>query len=167
MLAKSPFFDSIPFWLRRPYVVMFVNTPASVGTDLKCAVRRSFWRPRWRLPARGAKRNKAGPDHDGNIGNVEHTGPKRPNADVEEVHDAATENSINPVRCAARNEQDEANTGRTSEPISDRHGYEDQQRKSGGNREDRGSRRTGPIRPEAQETAGVLRVAQSNGVRQI
>ncbi len=73
-------------------------------------MRLSFWRPRRRLPARCAKRNKACPDHDGDIGNVEHTGPKRPNADVEEVHDAAAENSINPVRCAARNEQDEANT---------------------------------------------------------
>jgi hypothetical protein len=73
-------------------------------------VRRSFWRPRRRLQAHGAERNKACPDHDGDIGNVEHTGPKRPNADVEEVNDAAAENSINPVRRAARNEQDETNT---------------------------------------------------------
>lgn len=130
-------------------------------------MRRSFWRPRRPLPARGAKRNKACPDHDGNIGNVEHTGPKRPNADVEEVHDAAAENSINPVRRAACNEEDEANTGGASEPISDSHSYEDQQREAGGNREDRGSRQTGQIRPKAQETAGVLGVAQSNGVRQI
>jgi len=79
-------------------------------------VRRSAWRLRRRLPARGAKRDKDCPDHDGDIGNVEHTGPKRPNADVEEVHDAAAENSINPVRCAARNEQDETNTGGASEP---------------------------------------------------
>jgi hypothetical protein len=130
-------------------------------------VRRSFCRPRRRLPACGAKRNKACPDHDGDIGNVEHTGPKRANADIEEVHDAAAENSIDPVRCAARNEQDEADAGGASEPISDRHRYEDQQRKSVGNREDRGSRRTGQIRAKAQETAGVLGVAQSNGIREI
>jgi hypothetical protein len=130
-------------------------------------VRRSFWCPRRRLPARGAKRNKACPDHDGDIGNVEHTGPNRPNADVEEVHDAAAENSINPVRRAARYEQGEANTGGASEPISDRHRYDEQQRESGGNREDRGSRLTGQVRPKAQETAGVLGVTQSNGVCQI
>jgi hypothetical protein len=118
-------------------------------------------------PSRGAKRNKACPDHDGDIGNVEHTGPKRPNAHIEEVHHAAAENSINPVRCAARNEQDEANTRGASQPISDRHSYEDQQRQSGGNREDRGSRLTGQVRPKAQETAGVLGVTQSNGVCQI
>jgi hypothetical protein len=128
-------------------------------------VRRSFQRPRRRLTAHGAKRHKAGPDHDGDIGNVEHTGPKRSNADVEEVHDAAAENSIDPVRRAARNEQDEANAGGASESISDRQSDEDQQRESGGNREDRRSRRTGQIRPKAQETAGVLDVAQSNGVR--
>jgi hypothetical protein len=75
-----------------------IVSAASVVTDSRCAVRWSFWRPRWRLPAHSAKRNKGGPDHDGDIGNVEHTCPKRPNADVEEVHDTATENSINPVR---------------------------------------------------------------------
>jgi hypothetical protein len=118
-------------------------------------------------PSRGAKRNKACPDHDGDIGNVEHTRPKLPNADVEEVHDLPLGTRSIQFECAARNEQDEANTGGASEPTSDRRGYEDQQRKSSGNREDRGSRRTGPIRPKAQETAGVLRVAQSNGVRQV
>jgi hypothetical protein len=176
MLASSPLFATVRHGERaslfasspaRLYARRAASSAASVATDSRCAVRPSFWRPLGRLPARGAKRNKGCPDHDGDIGYVEHTCPKRPNADGEKVHDAAAENSINPVRRAARNEQGEANTGGASEPISDRHSYEDQQRESGGNREHRGSRRTGQIRPQAQESAGVLRVAQSNGVRQI
>ena len=130
-------------------------------------MRWGLWRRRWWLLAHSVKRYKGCPDHDGDIGNVEHTCPNRPNADVEEVHDAAAENSINPVRRTARNEQDEANTGDASEPISDRHNYEDKQREPGRNREDRDSRRIGQIRPKAQESAGVLGVAQSNRIRKI
>ena len=37
------------------------------------------------------RQTQACPDHDGDIGNVEHSGPKRPNTDSEEVHDAAPE----------------------------------------------------------------------------
>ena len=40
-------------------------------------------------PAKCPKGHKSCPDHDGNIGDVEHTGPKLSNTDVEEVHDAA------------------------------------------------------------------------------
>ena len=55
----------------------------SMGSTV--AICRQFLHPR------NERDRQSCPDHDGDIGNVEHSGPKRPSTDSKEVHDAAAE----------------------------------------------------------------------------
>ena len=79
-------------------------------------------------PCEVPKGGKSCPGHDCDIRDVEYPCPERPDAYVQEVHDAALENAVNPVRCATGHEQNESKCGRSREPIPNRDDHERQQR---------------------------------------
>jgi hypothetical protein len=82
-------------------------------TDSKGGMRRCSRGARQLLPTNCPKRNKSCSGHEGDIRNVEHSRPKRPNADIESPRRCAAKYSIDPIRGAGSDEQAEMSAGST------------------------------------------------------